>query len=159
MIRIATIALVAVAACGGGGPTEVAAPHPEPVGPAEACIAEAERPGEPPPDAPSRITVKHILIKHRGVERAPPQITRSRGEACLRAAKALEALKGGAEFDEVVSRYSDEDGAASRGGMIGEVRPDELAPSFAKAAFRLEISQVSHVVESPFGYHVILRTR
>lgn len=157
------IVLSLVAACGGvstapsGTPSEAgeaASSSPEAI-----CLAEASATPEPTADAPVAITVKHVLVKHRDSDRAPVEVTRSRGEACLRAAEALEALKGGADFDEIVARYSDEDGAASRGGMIGEIKRDEVAPAFAAAAFALEVAQVSHVVETPFGFHLVLRTR
>jgi peptidyl-prolyl cis-trans isomerase NIMA-interacting 1 len=151
------LVLVLVAGCIGEAkaPTEA----PAPLTPEAACLAEAAAAPAPVADEPSSVTVKHVLVKHRDADRAPPELTRTRGEACLRAAEALEALKGGAEFDEVVARYSDEEGAASRGGMIGEIRREEVAPAFADAAFTLDVAQVSRVVETPFGFHLVLRTR
>ncbi len=76
----------------------------------------------------------------------------------MRAEKARDQLATGASFDDVVSEYSDEPGAATRGGTLGAVKREELAPPFADAAFRLEVDQVSHVVETKFGFHVIMRT-
>jgi PPIC-type PPIASE domain len=123
------------------------------------CLALASAPRERKADEPTRITVKHVLVKYAGAERAPESITRSRGQACLRALDAYnKQLERGANFDDVVTKYSDEEGAATRGGTLGEITRDDVAPSFADAAFRLEIDQVSHVVESPFGFHLILRT-
>ncbi len=66
--------------------------------------------------------------------------------------------QGGADFDEVVAEYSDEPGAATRGGMLGAVAREEVAPEFAAAAFRLEMNGVSYVVQTKFGFHIIMRT-
>lgn len=100
------------------------------------------------------VTVKHILVKH-GAEGAQ---SRSRGEACLRVLEARDKLGDGADFDELVAEYSDESGAASRGGTLGSIRRDQVHPAFADAAFRLDLDQVSHVVESKSGFHLIMRT-
>lgn len=123
------------------------------------CLAEASAPRERIADEPRKIEVAHVLVKWSGAERAGEAITRDRKEACLRAAEALEALKSGRGFDEVVASFSDEAGAATRGGVVGEVSREDVAPAFADAAFRLDVGQVSRVVESPFGFHVILRSR
>ena len=131
-----------------------AAPDPA----AQACFDEAGAIVEKVADEPARITVKHIVVKHAAAERVPDDISRDRGQACLRAKEVLDKLKAGSEFDELVGEYSDEDGAASRAGSIGEVSRDGLDPAFADAAFALDINTVSQVVESKFGFHIILRT-
>lgn len=151
------IALLLLAGCATeAAPTDVASPAPDP---AAACLAGANAPRERLTDPPGVITVRHVLVKHRDADRAPEGLERRREAACLRAVEALEALKEGADFDAVVARFSDEEGAASRGGMIGEIRADEVAPAFADAAFALDVGQISHVVETPFGFHLILRER
>jgi hypothetical protein len=136
-----------------------AADDPTTKDPGAACIAAAEAPRTPAVDAPSRVGVKHVLVKFAGADRAAASISRSRSNACLRALEALEAMKAGADFDEVVTRYSDEDGAASRAGALGTIAKDDVDPAFAAAAFALDINAVSHVVATKFGFHIILRTQ
>jgi len=123
------------------------------------CIATANTKrakfsGEPP-----AVTVKHILIKYSGAKNADAAITRTREEACLRALEARDKLVGGAEFDDVVKEFSEEPGAASRNGSIGSVERKDLAKPFADAAFELSMNQMSDIVETEFGFHLILRTQ
>ncbi len=126
--------------------------------PAAACLRLAGAQRTPSPREPARVGLKHILVKYAGAKNAPAVVTRSREDACLRALEARDKLRGGADFAAVVGSYSDEAGAATRGGSLGQVERKDLVPAFADAAFELEPSQLSDVVESPFGFHVILRT-
>lgn len=104
------------------------------------------------------IGAKHVLVMHDGSERRPPGITRSREEARTRAEECLARIRGGAEFDQVVVECSDEPGAAKRGGDLGVFERRAMVPEFADAAFALQVGEVSRVVESPFGFHIIKRT-
>jgi peptidyl-prolyl cis-trans isomerase SurA len=60
----------------------------------------------------------------------------------------------GESFETLAILYSS-DGSASNGGEIGYMGKDELDPEYAKAAFSLKKGQVSKIVESQFGYHLI----
>jgi hypothetical protein len=124
---------------------------------AERCLAIAGAKRERKPSEPARITAKHVLVRYAGAKRVPETITRTREQACLRAEEALTKLKEGMSFAEVVRVYSDESGAASREGSIGTIERSEVAAAFADAAFELNTGEVSQVVETPFGFHVILR--
>ena len=121
----------------------------------EQCLEDAAAEREPKAGAPEQIGVSHILVRHADLER-PQGATRTREEACLRALEALKKLQGGADWDAVVQEYSDAAGATA--GALGTVARDELDPSFADAAFTLDSEQLSYVVESPRGFHIILRT-
>ena len=165
MRTLVSLLFVGLLACSGSTPPpndpDGATPEEEAAAPSPgaACIAKANDLPAEPADAPLTVTVAHVLIKHRDADRAGAEITRSREEACLRAVEALDALKAGQDFDAVAASYSDEAGADTRGGVIGEVRREEVAPPFAAAAFALEVGQVSYVTETDFGFHIILRSR
>jgi hypothetical protein len=149
--------------CGGAKPKEAVA-TPDDSGesgletPETRCIAIARGARERPRDEPDKIVAKHVLVKFAGAKNASPQITRTRGEACLRALEARKQLQAGEPFASVVATYSDEPGAATREGSVGSIRRSDVAPAFADAAFELKPNEVSHVVETDFGYHIILRS-
>lgn len=154
---------VALLACGGSAPppatsgaAQSGAPAASPA--AEQCFATANVPRTPLSGEPARVSVKHILVKFKGAKNAAPEIARSREEACLRAVEVRDKLRGGADFDALVKEYSDENGAASRAGSLGSVERRDLAKPFADAAFELSVHQMSDVVETEFGFHVIYRT-
>ena len=153
-------ALVSVG-CGGAsasrGPSAEKGASPSNAGGVEACLANADARHERKPSEPTRITVKHVLVRYAGAKRAPATITRTREQACLRAEVALTKLHEGTSFADVVSAFSDESGAATREGSLGQVERGDVDPKFADAAFELAPGEVSQVVETGFGFHLILR--
>lgn len=108
--------------------------------------------------ATQTIGAKHILVMHDGSERKPPGITRNREQARARAEECVGKIRAGADFDQTVVECSDEPGAAKRGGDLGVFERRAMVPEFADAAFALAVGEVSGVVESPFGFHIIKRT-
>lgn len=120
----------------------------------QACLTDAATIVAAPPNAPGHVELKHILVRHAELG-DPKGATRSKEAACLQALAALEALQAGKlDWSEAVTQYSD-----SKDDDLGRVSQDELDPAFAGAAFSLEVDQLSYVVESKRGYHVILRER
>jgi peptidyl-prolyl cis-trans isomerase NIMA-interacting 1 len=154
--------VVTTFACGGapsGGASSAASAASTSSGQSAAasCLAAAGARRARKPSEPDRISVKHILVKYAGAKNAPATVTRTREQACLRAEEALTKLEGGASFADVVALYSDESGAATREGSIGTIERADVAPAFADAAFELKMKEVSAVVETAFGFHLILR--
>jgi hypothetical protein len=123
-----------------------------------AKTASRTDPGAPDPNA-ERIEARQILVAYQGARRAPPTVTRSKPEAAQRAREALAKARAGADFPALVAEYSDEPGAATRGGRPSKFTRRQKVKAFSDAAFALAPGQISDVVETPFGYHVIQRTQ
>ncbi len=142
---------------GPGDPPRIAPPPP--TSPREQDTSFGESFAEAPArTAPQTIAARHILVQYRGAMRAAPTIMRSKDAARLRAEEALARARAGEDFEALVAEYSDEPGAAQRGGNLGRFERKVMVQEFSDAAFRLEPGEISDVVESPFGFHVIQRT-
>ena len=72
--------------------------------------------------------------------------------------EALKRAKKGEDFAKVVAAYTDEPGGAERGGDLNKFGRGRMVPAFEEAAFALKVNEVSGIVETPFGFHVIKRT-
>src|SRR5688572_27771288 len=124
MRRVAWALVVVLASCGGGsGPKDASATKNAASSPAEQCMADAESRATAPVDAPERIDVAQILVRHAGVKNSA-DVTRTAEEACLRAQEARKKLLAGGDWDEVRAKYSDEQGAA--GGVLYGVTQGDL---------------------------------
>lgn len=107
-------------------------------------------------DAVERIGASHLVVSWEGCERSAA--TRNREEALARIALAQQALAEGTDFATVARTYSDGPTARS-GGELGAFTRGSMVPAFEEAAFALDVGAVSDVVETPYGLHLILRTR
>jgi hypothetical protein len=108
--------------------------------------------------AAEEIAASHILISYQGAERS--SATRSKEEARKLAEETLaKATAPGADFAALAREYSDEPGAKERGGDLGTFKKGAMAKAFEEAAFNLKVGEISGVVETPFGFHIIKRTK
>lgn len=113
---------------------------------------------EPARETPKEVGARHVLVQYVGAERAPASVVRTREQAEALAEKVLAKARRGESFTRLATEYSDEPGAAERGGALGKFGRGRMARAFEEAAFRLKVGELSDVVETPFGFHVILRT-
>jgi NIMA-interacting peptidyl-prolyl cis-trans isomerase 1 len=131
-------------------------PSTPPSAAAEAVAGPASAAASSEPDT---IIAQHILVAYRSARRAPKGVTRSKTDAKARAGEALAKIRSGTAFEDAVSEYSDDAGSADRMGSVGKFHRDQMDPAFSAAAFALRVGQVSDVVETPFGFHIIKRTQ
>ena len=97
------------------------------------------------------IRVAHILIT------AKQQAPQSEWDAAkVRIDSIYQALKNGADFEELATRLSQDPGSARQGGLLHFVQRGQLVKEFENAAYALQPGEMSGVVQSPYGYHIIL---
>lgn len=90
---------------------------------------------------PAKVKASHILVRTKEEAKA-----------------ILDELKKGADFAQLAKTKSIDPGTAEKGGDLGYFSTGQMTEAFEKAAFALSVGQLSGVVESEYGYHVILCT-
>lgn len=103
--------------------------------------------------SPEERQASHILIQ--ADENAPQEQL----DAAREKAEALLArIREGEDFAELAKSESDDPGSAEMGGDLGFFGRGAMVPAFEEAAFALAEGEVSDVVQSPFGFHIIKLT-
>jgi len=113
-------------------------------------------------DGPGTIKASHILVKHRDSRRPASwreeNITRSKEEAIGILEGYRDDIKGGQKsFAEIATKFSD-CSSAKRGGDLGPFPRGAMQKPFENAAFALKVGEMSDIVETDSGVHLILRT-
>jgi hypothetical protein len=96
------------------------------------------------------LTVRHILFFSERWRSAD-----HRAEAAAKAERALEQLRGGADFAETAAALSEEPGAEGRQGLLTPGRRGSWVPEFWAAALALEPGEFSSVTETQYGFHIL----
>ena len=100
------------------------------------------------PNEFSGVRAAHILIRPDGFDEASKKKARAAMEDVLKQARS------GTDFAELAKKHS-ADGSAKQGGDLGFFTREQMVPEFSKAAFELQPGQISDVVETQFGFHII----
>jgi hypothetical protein len=115
-----------------------------------AGVTEAELEERYLTDPDHELVVRHLVVLS---ERFRPDVERERARA--RATAALGRIEAGEPFEAVVAEVSEEPGAARREGLLQPGRDGTWVPEFWDAALALDEGEVSPVVETEYGFHVL----
>ncbi len=97
---------------------------------------------------PEKVQIAHIF-------RSPKTSSEAKEKARQFAQSILDSIKNGADFAEMAKKYSEDPGSAKEGGDLGFVKKGVFYPEFEAAAYALQPGELSGVVESPVGFHII----
>jgi peptidyl-prolyl cis-trans isomerase D len=96
--------------------------------------------------APEQVRASHILLRTEGKDEA---VVKAKGE------ELLKQIKSGADFAELAKKNSEDPGSAPNGGDLDYFGRGRMVPEFDQAVFAMEPGQVSDLVKTQFGYHII----
>lgn len=102
-----------------------------------------------------QVQASHILLMYEGSARSTA--TRSKEEARAEILALAKELADGADFQQLAAENSDCP-SGMRGGDLGTFGRGQMVGPFEDAAFALEVGNISDVVETDFGFHLIQRT-
>ncbi|MBK9098443.1 MAG: peptidylprolyl isomerase [bacterium] len=100
-----------------------------------------------------KIQASHILIGYHNSEG-----NIDTAYAKMRADSVLAQLRDGASFEELALKYSDDPGSKEKGGDLGYFERRMMVKEFDETAFKMEVGQISDLVQTNFGYHIIKLT-
>jgi len=98
---------------------------------------------------PERVRVRHILIKTQGKPKEDAPKSKAKAEGLLK------QLKGGGDFADLAKKNSEDVGSAEKGGELGWIVKGQTVPNFEKAAFSLGAGEMSGIIETEYGYHIL----
>ncbi len=99
---------------------------------------------------PEQVRVRHILIKV-----AAKADAKTVAAAQAKAEDILKQLKGGANFADLAKKFSDDPGSKEAGGELGFIQHGATVPEFDRMAFSLQPGQLSSVIRTQFGFHIL----
>ena len=103
-----------------------------------------------------QVKARHILIAFKGSPAAVPgkkELTEE--EAKAKAEELRKQLAAGGNFEEIAKKESDDTGSGTRGGDLGSFGRGQMVEEFEKAAFAAKPGELTPVIRTQFGYHII----
>jgi peptidyl-prolyl cis-trans isomerase D len=100
-------------------------------------------------EKPEEVHARHVLFRL-----APEPTADEKAKVRTRAEEVLAQLKAGADF-ATLAKQDSEDASAAQGGDLGSFPRGKMVPPFEQAAFSLAPGEISDLVESEFGFHII----
>ena len=101
---------------------------------------------------PAQVRASHILIKP---DPSIVDVNEAKAKAKAKAEKLLKQVKAGGDFAALAKENSDDPGSKAMGGDLGFFEKGTMVKEFGDAAFAMKVGQISNVVETQFGYHII----
>ena len=101
-----------------------------------------------------QVHARHILISIKSPD-MPTEDGLDKPAARAKADEVLKRVKAGENFEALAREFSTDPGSKPNGGDLGWFGRGRMVPEFEKAAFALEPGQISDIVESQFGFHII----
>jgi len=98
---------------------------------------------------PNRVHVEHILFMTVGKTDAEVEEIKKRAE------DVLKQVKKGGKFEDLAKKYSEDPGSKDKGGDLSWITQGQTVPEFEKTAFSLPAGQISDLVKSQYGFHII----
>jgi peptidyl-prolyl cis-trans isomerase D len=95
---------------------------------------------------PEQVRASHILLKTEG---------KKEDEVKAKAEQILKEAKAGGDFAALAKKYSEDEASAKNGGDVDFFARGRMDPAFEEAAFALQPGQISDLVKSQFGFHII----
>jgi peptidyl-prolyl cis-trans isomerase SurA len=97
---------------------------------------------------PATVTFRQIIV-------APKPTAEQKKRARAKADSILIEIRKGGDFEQIAKRESMDQGSKATGGDLGWNRRGAMVPEFERVMFALNPGQISPVIETPFGYHII----
>ncbi|HXE90401.1 MAG TPA: peptidyl-prolyl cis-trans isomerase, partial [Terriglobales bacterium] len=104
---------------------------------------------------PEQVDVRHILVKTPDPGPDGKVDPKALETARKKAEDILKQLRAGADFATLAKKYSDDPGSKEEGGLYHGVTRGRMVPEFERAAFSLPPGQISDLVQTQFGFHIL----
>jgi peptidyl-prolyl cis-trans isomerase D len=95
---------------------------------------------------PEQVRASHILLKTEGKDDAAVK---------KQAEELLAKVKAGADFSQLATKFSEDDASKTKGGDLDFFGQGQMVPEFDKVAFSLKPGEISDLVKTQYGYHII----